>query len=197
MATKKRRRRRTTARRPSKRRTRRRSVTVHANPARRRRRRVSYRRNPGFSVKGVINRVKEGAIGGVAVVGGEMVTRAIRKKVLTNFVSPTSTVLADGTMTAAAADIAIATGVGIVAERFVGRQIASDVLKGGFASVIRQFAKDMGVQAIKDVLSDGGPRILPAGRRYLPRVNGYGQRAIAGYVGTNAFAGETEDELGY
>jgi hypothetical protein len=188
-----RKRRRSTARRQTKRRSRR-SVVVYSAPRRRARR---YRRNPGggFSVGGVINRVKDAAVGAVCVVGGEAGTRFIRGNLLG---------MADGETLSSVAELAIATGLGMVGERFIGRQIARDVTVGGFAAVLRGVAKQTGIPMLGEVLGDyggGGRRYRVVDGRFVP-LNGYPPRsALNGYVGTgggmSTLSGEQEEELGY
>jgi hypothetical protein len=173
-----------TARRP-KSRARRRRVYA-ANPAHRTRRR--YRRNPGFSVNRIIEQVKDGAIGAVAVVGGEAVTRLTRSRVLS---------MTAGTTLASATELGIATAIGILGERVVGRQIARDMLIGGYAGVLRATAKQLGVPLVAEALSDDGPRVIRVnGAR---RLSGYGAPSrLSGYAapGMDRLAGEESEMYG-
>lgn len=185
----------------TKRRRRRNPVAVRsANPRRRRRsyavaRTRRRRRNPGFSVNNIMNQVKDGAIGAVAVVGGEAATRIIRSRVLG---------MTAGDTISSVAELGIATALGVLGSKFLGRQIGRDMLVGGYAGVLRATAKQLGVPLVSDALADeGGYNRFIVGRNGRVRpLNGYvqGGGMLNGYVDRNAVAvlgDEQEEELGY
>lgn len=181
MAQRKRRRRKATARRASPRRR-------HAinRPMRARRR---YHRNPGgFNLGSAAGLVKDGVIGAVAQVAGEAGTRIIRGRVLN---------MPAGQTLSSAAEFGIATVLGVLGQKLVGRQIARDLLVGGYAGVLRSIAKQSGIALVAEALSDDGPRLVRGARRPLA---GYVQRRpLAGYVGAgdNPVNNDVAQQLGY
>ena len=183
MATRKRRRRKATARRAP-----RRAVYASNKPRRRSRRR--YHRNPGgINLRGAMGLVQDGVIGAVAQVASEAGTRIIRGRVLN---------MPAGETLSSAAEFGIATVLGVLGQKFVGRQIARDILVGGYAGVLRSVAKQSGIALVAEALSDSGPRLI---RNRRPGMNGYvrGGRPLAGYVGAGGGGpvyDETARELG-
>jgi hypothetical protein len=149
-----------------------------------------YHRNPGgLNLRGAAGLVKDGVIGAVAQVAGEAGTRIIRGRVLG---------LAAGQTISSAAEFGIATVIGVLGQKFVGRQIARDLLVGGYAGVLRSVAKQSGIALVAEALSDEGPRLVRGARRPL---SGYVQprRPLAGYVGAgdNMVTDTTAQQLGY
>lgn len=141
----------------------------------------------------MINRVKNGAINGVAIVAGEAGSRLIRSRLLG---MPAGTLLAGGV------EFAAATALGIVAEKVAGPQIGGSVTSGGFAGVIRAAAKQFNIPFVAEALGDEGGtrrfiirggRVLPAPGKRLAGYVGNGQR-LAGYVGNGQrLAGYTDE----
>jgi hypothetical protein len=102
-----------------------------------------------------------------------------------------------GTTLASATELGIATAIGILGERVVGRQIARDMLIGGYAGVLRATAKQLGVPLVAEALSDDGPRVIRVnGAR---RLSGYGAPSrLSGYAapGMDRLAGEESEMYG-
>lgn len=197
MAARKGRRRRKSARRSTKRR-----AVAHASnpPKRRRSARHRYRRNPpAFSIKGITDRVMEYGIGGACVVGGELIS-----KEATSLLVGDNVKALPGSVMRALAEVGVATGVGLAAERFVGRQIGRDLAVGGYAGAMREIVKSLGVKKINDILGGaaGVNRYVVRNGRVMP-LNGYNSPAnqrLNGYAnrsGYSILAGEQEEELGY
>jgi hypothetical protein len=188
MAARKKRRRRYTRRASTRRR--RRSVTVASNPPRRRRARRRYtRRNPpAFSVGGVINNVMDVGKGALCVLGGEAGTRWIRSDLLG---------MDDGETLSSITDFAIGTGLGLLTQRFLGRQAARDLAVGAYAYVGRTIARQLGSDKVTELLGDGGPPMhrfeLRDGRLVRVPLASY-PRQLAGYPSAAQVNGYDEDE---
>lgn len=173
MATRKRRRRRHTKARRNP------GVALRSNrPARRRR---SYRRNPPFSVGGIVGRLTDAGKGAAFMVGGEAATRYVRKNLLG---------MADGQTVSTLTDAGIGIGLGIGVEKALGRQAGRDATAGVFAYILRSIAKQLGITALSGVLGDagGGARYVVKNGKLVPALGAYAGRGtgagrLAGYAG--------------
>lgn len=197
MATRKRRRRRHTSSKRRRNPPTRAASSLRSNPRRRR----HYRRNPSFSVGGITNRITDAGKGALFMVGGEAATRYVRSVILKR---------PDGQTTSSLLDAGIGVGLGMAAERVVGRQAGRDVTAGVFAYLLRGIAKQLGVAQLTAVLGDpsGVRRFVVRNGRVVPvggggRLAGYvgrGNGAMAGYVGRGNGANASlsgEEDLGY
>lgn len=177
---------------------RRRSVVVYRNRpvAKRRRARTRYHRNPGGVFGNAIALGVGGAVGGAAMLAGEMAARTVRG---TLFGKPAGTIAGAGIETLTG--VVLGAGVEMVWRGEMGRQVARDVVAGVMASQYRTLLKQLNVPAINNALSDGGIRIIrplaPNGRRR--GINGYVRQGINGYVepGLNGVNERIEQQLGY
>lgn len=137
----------------SKKRARPRTAVVLVNSPKKRR--GVRRRNPdlGAYVSSAVTKVMHGAIGGGVIVGTELGTRYVRKRVFG---------MSAGTAAAAVTELAISSTAGVAAEYVLPASIAARtsqlIVDAGFASVYRSVLKQMAPQAVADVLGDDGPR---------------------------------------
>lgn len=126
---------------------RRRRRSVRANPHRRR----HFRRNPGFGgARGIVGTIKEGAIDGLSVLGGEIV----QNKVVTladKFVPAFGTTAMMATARVGILNIGVATAIAIGVKKVLpGR--ARFVAAGAFA---RGFANVLATTPVAALLGDG------------------------------------------
>lgn len=135
-----------------------------------------------------------GAISAGTQLGSEILVGNIRTRVFSK--------LLPGTVMATIADLAIGGGLGLVAQKFLGRQVGQDVVTGAWAASLRRTVKQLGVGAINDVL--GAPdsqRFVMRDGRWQPLGSYVGagdQRALGSYVGAGdqrALGDEMEREL--
>lgn len=169
------------------------AAALLANPRRRRRRRRSYRRNPfgigSLNVKSFMAAVQEAAIDSAGVVTGKAIARIARKQIA-SMGTPDGkerASMAGGTQNAALIEAGIATVVGILAQRFVGRRIAHNLTVGGYVAGIEQMIKKADIPYISPALGDDGGNGLYSVRSrrmsgYGPasRLNGYAPRGRLG-----------------
>jgi hypothetical protein len=203
MARRRRRRRSTSSAAPRRRRRRRNPPTMAANPRRRRRRSVRrrnpvmavnrrrrrrsvfsvsrrrYRRNPRFSVRGIIGQAQTAAVTAVQIVGGKVATRVIRnyipggKPVPGQPLTPTQILI----------ELGAATAVGYLGSMFLGAKMGANFMAGGFVGVVESLVKTYKIPIAADALGDDGdPNVItvPA------HMSGYVREAIgpalSGYV---------------
>lgn len=176
---------------PARRRRRRRrnpaTAAVASNPRRRRRRRTvhsfarrRYRRNPSFSVRGVIGQAKRAGVTAIQIVGGKVATRVIRNYIPGGKPTPGQAL----TPTQIAIELGAATVVGYLASMFLGAGVGANFMAGGFVGVVESLVKTYKVPIAADALGDDGdPTVItvPA------HMGGYVRNAIAraplsGYV---------------
>lgn len=118
------------------------SVVVRSNP-RRHIRRYRRRHNPGFSVKGVMGRVTQGAVDGIWVVGGKAVTNALPSLI---GLSPTGAL---GLGVKALAAVAAGYVFGMISPNAGKLATAS-----GFASIYEPFIVGLNLPLISPALAD-------------------------------------------
>lgn len=191
VTTVRRRRRRRVASNPPRRRRRRRfrrNAVTFLNPGRRRRHsRRRFRRNPSFSVRGILSRAKDAAVTGVQIVAGKAVTRVVR-----NLIPGGKPAAGQGlSWMQVLIELASATLVGYAGEMFLGTRAGTNLMAGGFAGVVESMVKMYKVPIVADALGDDGD---PYCVTVPPHLAGYVREAIvnapaeiAGYVQDGAF----------
>lgn len=192
MARRRRRRRNTAAKvnRPRRRRRRRNPATTTvalANPRRRRRRRnpvafsnrrrrsVTRRRNPSFSVRGIVREMKDAGMLAGQVIAGKVVTRIVRARVV-----PASK---RGTMFQVGAELGIATLLGYASGMAFGQRVGANVMAGGYVGAIESLIHQVSaLKPISDAISDdGNPTTIVVPASQAAAVAGYVQD-LGGYV---------------
>lgn len=151
----------------------------------RRRHRGGFRRNPGFSVSGIIGQIKQGVIDAGLVLGGKAGVRFIG-----NF-APAS--LKDTSLKVAAVQGVLAIGLGFLGRRFLGADKARFIVAGGIVGAIESYIRTdatLAASAVGQLLGDdalemgeyvGDGSNWNGGEGYFgPNLNAYEQAAIAG-----------------
>ena len=152
----------------------RRAKRSHVGIVKTRRRSTRRRSNPpAFSVSGLISRATQGAIGGGVIVATEMGTRLLRSRV---FGMPA------GTLSAGAVELGSGIAAGVLGEKFVGSHIASMIIAGAFASVIRTTVKQSTSPLVQEALADRPRNCVIRNGRAFRAVNGYVPGRLNGYV---------------
>jgi hypothetical protein len=159
------------------------AAVARSNPRHRRRR---ARRNPPFRMGGIVGRITDAGKGALFMVGGEATTRFIRHDLLK---------MADGQTMSTVADAGVGVALGMLAERFVGRQAARDMTAGALAYIARSVAKQLGITKLNEILGDAGVRRFTVRNGKLVPLAGYprnGNARLAGYVRGNGSRGATQ-----
>lgn len=150
-------------------------VVARSNPPRRRR---HARRNPPFSIGGIVNRATAGAVGGAVILATEVGTKLARSRLLG---------MPAGTITAGLTEAGVGLGASVLGEKFVGPRVAQLIADATFASIFRTTVKQLGISAVNDVLSDTPKAFAIRNGRVVRRggaVNGYvGGARLGQYVG--------------
>ncbi len=140
------------------------------------------RRNPGFSVNGIIAQSKTGLVGGLHVMLGRVGSRALPDLTgISNMIAAGSLGSAAATGALALSQIAsgflIAFGVG----RMFGAGAASFALAGSFDAVLEDLLQGLSIPVIGQYLGEGGSMVTPIARA-----------AFAGYsLNANVKSGST------
>jgi hypothetical protein len=130
-----------------------------------RRHRRRYRRNPGFSMRGIMGQVQTGLVGGLHVMLGRVGSRAIPD--LTGISSMIATGgLSSAPATAALALAQIASGfiVSFGASKMFGAGAGAFALAGTFDAVIEDLLQGLSLPVIGQYLGDGGSMVTPFAR---------------------------------
>lgn len=145
----------------------------------RRHRRHHYRRNPGFSVGGIVSSVKQGVMDAAFILGGKAGTRFV-----SNF-APAG--LKDTPVKVAAVQVLAAIGLGIVGRRFLGGDKARFIVAGGVVGAIESYINNdatLKASAVGQLLGDDalelGEYVGNGGDGYSTSLNAYEAAAIAG-----------------
>lgn len=165
---------------------RRKVAAAKSNPVRRRRRRTvtvthrrRYRRNPsGFSVSNILGQIQQGAKDGALVAGGKLGVRLVSSQ----FSYP------DGSMMDSAVELLAALGLGMLGNRFLGRDEARFLVAGGFDSVIENLVAQAGIPKVSALL---GSTVVASTSTFYPPADAAGardRRSIAPYYAPT-FAG--------
>lgn len=146
------------------------------NPRRRRRRRRSsflgLRRNPGFSVRGIIGEAKDAAVLAGQVIAGKALTRIVRNRVTTE----------RGTKKQVAIELAVATALGVAAG-MVNKRLACNIMAGGYVGAFESLIHQLNVPVVSEALADdGNPQVISVPPAVASAVSGYVKDALSGYV---------------
>lgn len=136
--------------------------------ARRRRRRGGYRRNPGFSVRGLVGQLKEGAQGAAGVLVG---------KAATNLVASRVPLPQDGI-----AGLAVKAGIGLAigygASRVAGAKFGQYVLIGALLGPVETAVRMLNIPVLNQALGDDFTEIAGVGA--YPELGGVGSYPALG-----------------
>lgn len=156
-------------------------------PRRRRRRRTSnpftaarrFRRNPSFSVRGMLRQAEDAAKTAVQIVGGKIATRVVRNYIPGGKPAPGAAL----SPVQIGIELGAATLVGYLASMFLGNRVGANAMAGGFVGVLESVIKTYKVPVAADALGDDGdPNVInvPAGMAGYVReqVN----NGLSGYV---------------
>lgn len=161
------------------------TVAATANPRRRRRRHIvhrarSYRRrrNPGFSVRGIVREMKDAGMLAGQVVAGKAITRIVRARVV-----PASK---KGTYFQVVAELGVATLLGYGAGMAFGQRVGANVMAGGYVGAIESLIHQIpALKPVSDAISDdGNPSTITVPASAAAEVAGYVQ-SLGGYVPQN------------
>jgi hypothetical protein len=163
---------------------------------RRRRRRTSnpftaarrFRRNPSFSVRGMLRQAEDAAKTAVQIVGGKIATRVVRNYIPGGKPAPGAAL----SPVQIGIELGAATLVGYLASMFLGNRVGANAMAGGFVGVLESVIKTYKVPVAADALGDDGdPNVInvPAGMAGYVReqVN----NGLSGYVNDGSGAAET------
>lgn len=165
---------------------RRRRSRHRSNPSRRR-----YRRNPSFSVRGIMRKVQDAAVAGVQIVAGKVATRFVRNIIPGGKPAPGAPL----SWMQVLIELAAATAVGYVGEMTMGTRLGANLMAGGYAGVVESLIKKYGADAtsalkpVSDALGDDGDPCAITVPGYMA---GYVRESIArapisGYVQDSGF----------
>jgi len=160
-------------------------VTAISNPRRRRRRRSGgYRRNPSFSVRGILAQAKAAGFTAVQIVGGKVATRIVR-----NYI-PGGKPAAGQPLTPMQIliELGAATLVGYAGSMFLGARVGANLMAGGFVGVVESLVKTYQIPLAADALADDGdPNVVQVPSSMGGYVRDLANRPdLAGYVQDSA-----------
>lgn len=171
----------------------RRNAVTFLNPRRRRRgvSRRRFRRNPSFSVRGILRKVQDAAVTGAQIVAGKVATRYVRNFIPGGKPTPGTAL----TWMQVLIELAAATAVGYVGEMVMGSRAGANLMAGGYAGVIESLIKKYGADAtsalkpVSDALGDDGD---PCAITVPASYSGYVRQSLArasmnGYVQDSGF----------
>lgn len=144
---------------------------THRRSSRRHGRR-SFRRNPGGGFRGIIGTIMDGVKGGLGVVAGKAISRAVPALV---GIQPTGYL-------GLGVQALVGVGAYMAADRFVGREPARTVLYGAFGGVIESIVRGWNVPVLSPALGDETELHAIAGyvHGYVPQGDGAKSAALGG-----------------
>lgn len=147
------------------------------NPRRRRRRRrfslLGNRRNPGFSIKSVLNEARQAGTLALQITAGKALTRAVRARVTSE----------RGTKKQVAYELGIATLLGYAASMTLGARVGCNIMAGGYAAALEALIHQLQVPVLSDAIADdGNPQVIAVPPSVAPAVAGYVREQMNGYV---------------
>ena len=131
---------------------------ARANPRRHARRR--YRRNPSFSMRGILGQAKTAAVGGLHIMAGRVGSRWIPDVTgLSGMIAASGIGSAPATALLALAQLAAGFVVSFGAGQFFGGQAAAYALAGAFDAVTEDVLQGFSLPVIGQYLGDSGSRL--------------------------------------